>query len=158
MNTRTRDTLERIARQLLQTAAPAIAVILTSPTRGDVKTTAVALASVAVFTILKAIAGLKADPGDPVWLALTDRAGSAFATLILGLGVTDVTGLLALDWGKALAAAAVAAATAVVAYFVAPPTIPPTPAEPAPTGYDATSTSGAPDNAPAGYDGDGAHL
>lgn len=145
--TGTRDILERIARQLLQVAGPAIVVVLTSPTRGDVKTTAIALASVVVFTLLKALAGLRATPGAPLWLALADRAGSAFATLILGLGVTDLTGFLALDWGKALTAGLIAAATAIVTYFVAPPTIPPTPAEPAPVGYDATNTSGTYDGA-----------
>lgn len=141
----TRDVLERVGRQLQQTYGPAIGAVLTAATAAPVKSTAVTLLSVVILTTLKALAGLRANPGDPLWLVLFDRAGSAFATLVLGLGVTDFAGLLALDWPKALIAPLAAAAIAVLSYFVTPPTIPPTPAEPAPTGYDATSTDGAGD-------------
>lgn len=125
---RPQDVLERVFRQLLQVFGPAVVVVLTSPTRGDVKTTLVALAAVVIATAVKVLAGLKSDPGDPLWKVILDRAGSAFGALLLGLGVTDWTGLISLDWDKALTAAGAAALTAVLQYFLSPPSNPPSPA------------------------------
>lgn len=141
----TRDVIERVARQLLQVAGPAIVAVLTSPNVGDAQTTVVALASVLIVTALKALAGLKAGPGAPLWLVVADRAGSAFGSLLIGLGVVDWAGLISLDWGKALTAAVSAAVVAAIAYFTTPPTVAPTPVEPASTDYDATDTTGGTD-------------
>jgi hypothetical protein len=136
------DVLERVFRQLLQTVAPAVIVVLTSPTTGDARTTIVALAAVILATTVKALAGLKSSPGDPLWKVVLDRAGSAFGALLLGLGVTDLAGLISLDWDKALTAAAAAAATALLQYWLSPPSNPPSPA-PADEAVPAVGNGGA---------------
>jgi predicted component of type VI protein secretion system len=119
-----RDVLERVIRQLLQTYGPAIYVVLTSPTAasGDVKALFVALASIAVGTGLKNLARLKAAPDAPLGVVLLDRAGSAFAATLLGLGVSDLTGLLSVDWGsKGILAAIASALLGLLTFYGMPP-------------------------------------
>lgn len=137
MEGKPRDVLERVARQLLQTYGPTLAVVLSSPVAasGDFRATAVTLLSVAIGTTLKGLSGLKSQPGDPLWKVVLDRAGSAFGMQLAGLGIADWAGLLSLDWEKALGAAGAAAALALTMFYVTPPSNAPSPApadEPSP--------------------------
>lgn len=135
MNGKPKDVLERVVRQLLQVYGPVLALVLTAPGAGsDIKATALALATAALFTTLKLAAGLRSEPGDPVWKVILDRAGSAAAGVIAGAGVTDLVGLLSLDWSEVFGAAGVAAAIALLMYYMAPPANPPSPAPAGPDG------------------------
>jgi hypothetical protein len=117
--------LERITRQLLQTYGPAAIVVLTSAaaTHSTALSLFTALAGVVFATTVKLLAKLKAGPDAPLWIVVLDRAGSAFATLLVSLGITDWFGLIHLDWDKALTASFSAAAIAFITYFVAPPQV-----------------------------------
>jgi hypothetical protein len=130
------DVLERVARQLLQTYGPAIAVALTSVVAGHSSALAAAsaLGTILLGTTIKVASRLRSKPGDPLWKVILDRAGSALALQLIGLGVTDWFGLIHLDWDKALTAAVASAGLAILMYFVTPPSNPPTPVEPSTDG------------------------
>lgn len=136
-----RDLLERVGRQLAQTALPIVAAVGAAGSI-DVKPVFTALAGAAVLTVLKALVTVKYTPGEDALSALVDRAVPAAAGTALGMLSVDVLDIMGVDWSAVAWAAAAAAVIAMLAYYVTPPTVPPTPVEvpqePAPGG-DVTS-------------------
>lgn len=111
---------ERVARQVAQTALPIFLVVATGQTV-DVKAGVVALVVAVVVTLLKALVGIQAAPGENLVWRLVDRAVPAAAGVLLGFVPVDLTGELSVDWKAAGLAALGAAVTAVLAYYVTPP-------------------------------------
>src|SRR4051812_41061488 len=103
-----RDLLERVGRQLAQTALPIVAAVGAAGSI-DVKPVFTALAGAAVLTILKALVTVKYEPGEDALSALLDRAVPAAAGTALGMFSLDVFDVTLVDW-SAVAWAAVAAA------------------------------------------------
>lgn len=115
-----RDLLERIGRQAAQTALPIVMVVGVGQTV-DIKAAVLAVLVAVVVTVLKALVGLKVDPGEALGWQLLDRAVPAAAGVVLGFVPVDATGLLTIDWTSVVVAALGAAVTAVLAYYVTPP-------------------------------------
>ena len=145
-----RDLLERVGRQLAQTALPIVAAVGAAG-RIDVKNVVVALAGAALLTILKALATVKFTPGEDAVSALLDRAVPAAAGTVLGMLGLDVFDVTSVDWSAALWAAAAAAVIAMLAYYVTPPTVPPTPVD-LPQPEPGAATDGAIGGNPLGRD------
>jgi hypothetical protein len=135
---RPQDVVERVVRQLVQTFGPSLLLVLTAAGAShDLKATLVMLAMAVVTTLVKIGLKLRSEPGDPIWKVILDRAGSAFAGVLAGAGVNDLTSLLSVDWNEAFAVAGLAAATALVMFYLSPPSNPPSPAPAAETTSDA---------------------
>jgi hypothetical protein len=118
--------VQRVVRQLVQTYGPVIIVVLTAPNvTNDLGAVALAVGTVIVATTLKLLSRVKTTPDDPLWLIILDRAGSAAVAVIIGTGVTDLAGLLTIDWVEVGSAAVLAAVAALLMLFYVPPVLPP---------------------------------
>jgi hypothetical protein len=118
--------VQRVVRQLVQTYGPVIIVVLTAPNvTNDLAAVAVAVGAVIVATTLKLLSRVKTTGADPWWLIVLDRAGSAAAAVIIGTGVSDLAGLLTIDWVEVGGAAVLAAVAALLMLFYVPPVLPP---------------------------------
>ena len=127
--------LERVARQVLQTAAPILAV-LAAANGLTVQTVLTALAGPVVISLIKSlfleVRQVTVDPSAPWWVQILDRAVPAAVGVYVGFVPESLRGLLTVDWAAVSWAALSAAVLAVVAVYVAPPGLAMLAAQPAP--------------------------
>lgn len=120
-----RDILERTWRNVLQTAAPIIAVMASSGQPFDPGKAFVAIAAVIFYTIVKGVAGITVDVTAPLWAQLADRAGSAVAATLLAFlpetAMHSWSDWAGVDWAVVGWAALGSAVLAVVTYWTNPP-------------------------------------
>ena len=119
-----RDLAERLARQGLQAVAPVLLAVTAAAGHVDVAATAVTMAGVFAFTLIKgmvvAVAEVPAVTGGGVLSLAYSRVLPAFAGVVLGFLPPSWSGMLDVDWRAVVVAAAAAAGTAAVTAVVAP--------------------------------------
>ena len=120
-----RDVLERTWRNALQTLAPIVAVMAASGAPVNPDAVAVSAATVVFYTVVKAVAGVTAGSGAPLWVQLLDRAGSAVAATLLAFlpeaAMHTWVDWVSVDWATVGWASLGAAVLAVINYVAAPP-------------------------------------
>jgi hypothetical protein len=121
-----RDVAERTWRNVLQVLAPVIAVMAASGQPVDPAQLALSAGTVALYTVLKALAGVTAGADTSVGAQLLDRAGSAVAATLLAFlpeaAMTSIASWAAVDWAAVGWAALASAVLAIVTYVTDPPT------------------------------------
>ncbi|HEY5956093.1 MAG TPA: hypothetical protein VIV60_06055 [Polyangiaceae bacterium] len=122
-----RDLLERIIRNLLQTALPIAAGVAATGKGLDLGMTSLALATVVVYTLIKGLLNVIPPEGASLGVQILDRVGSAVAATFIAF-VPEGTLASWADWAhvdwKAVGLAALgSAATALVQFYLAPPAL-----------------------------------
>lgn len=118
-----RNVVERAIRQALQVAAPILAAVVASGNGLDWKATGGAIGVAVVLSVVKGVAGIRADVDSAPIIQVADRSLAAAAfTLLAFLPVTWVD-WGTVDWSKALYAALTAGVVAVVQFYFAPPAL-----------------------------------
>jgi hypothetical protein len=122
-----RDLLERIIRNVLQTALPIVSAVAATGKGVDLAMTAVALGAVVVFTFLKGVAGVVVPADAPLSVQLLDRAGSAVAATLLAFlpeaALHSWADWASVDWKAVALAAGGSAVAALVSFYGAPPAL-----------------------------------
>lgn len=122
-----RDLLERIIRNVLQTALPIVSAVAATGKGVDFGMVSVALVAVVVFTLLKGVAGVVVPADAPLGVQLLDRAGSAVAATLLAFlpeaALHSWSDWAAVDWKAVALAAGGSAIAALVSFYGAPPAL-----------------------------------
>lgn len=119
-----RDLLERLVRNLLQALAPALTIVASTGGMPDFATTFEMAFCVAALTVLKYVAALTADEGDPWYWRLADRAASAAAAGAVALLPVEWSGAIsAIDWAVIGRGALGSAVLALIMLYATPPAL-----------------------------------
>lgn len=119
-----RDLVERIVRNVLQTALPIASGIAATGKGLDLGMTSLALATVALYTLVKGLLNVTADASASLGVQVLDRVGSAIAATFLAFVPEGALASWAdwahVDW-KAVGLASLGSAfTALVSFYLAP--------------------------------------